>query len=584
MERDILSLSQNKKVNFDKTETIKKKKNSIKDSDLNPMHKSSTTMDLFGLNSLNFSRIKSTGNLIPLSNELNKKNSINDFELLSNLGRGSYAKVLLARNKFNGKLYAIKIINKNFLEKLNKEHEVHIEKYVLTKLNHPNIIKLNKTFQDKRHLYFVLEFCQNKDLSSLIKLIGNLDYKLIKYYSAEILSGLTYMHKNGIYHRDLKPENIGITDDMHLKIFDFGTAFIKGKYFDKKKMKFIELDDDLIENKLKEKNYEEEEIEIDNYIIKILKNEFVGTAEYVSPEVLNHKYNEISPAMDLWAFGCIIYLLFEGKSPFKGKNEKEIFNNINNLNYKFNEKFPEDAKDLIQKLLVLNPKDRIGFGNEKNNYNDIKEHPFFQDINFDNLDIINPPIEKIEIYLRNNGFFKEKIEEKNLNLSDNLKNNNFNFNNISDYNSEISDDNNKMKKIKSMNKLYLVNVLNKKKNEEEKIIINNESENNENDENKVLLEDMLKKKSPWFHYNLRYVKLYGKGLIEYYDSDKKTLKGSILINEFCKVKIIDDYKFELYTEKRKFVFKHTINKIAHIWARKINSIILRKLKKNKNDC
>ena len=108
-----------------------------------------------------------------------------------------------------------------------------------------------------------------------------------------------------------------------------------------------------------------------------------------------------------------------------------------------------------------------------------------------------------------------------------------------------------------------------------------EKENENSDKEQVLLEDMLKKKSPWFHYNLRFVKLYKKGIIEYYDPDKKNLKGTIIINEFCKAVRVDDYKFELYTEKRKYIFKHSLNKIAHNWVRKINSIILKKFKCHK---
>ena len=571
MQNENSPITPRKKVHFaeDSSFTILKQKEI---SNLGVIHKSNTTMDLFGLQSSNFSRIQSTGNLSAINP--NKKNSINDFDLLSNLGRGAYAKVVLARNKYNGKLYAIKIINKNFLEKLNKQYEVHIEKYTLTKLNHPNIVKLNKTFQDKRHLYFVLEFCQNKDLNSLMRLIGTLDYKLAKYYSAEILSALTYMHKNGIYDRDVKAENIGITDSMHLKFFDFGTAYIIGKYFDKKKMRFVEIDKEIINEKFNE-NPEEEEIEIGNYLIQNLRSEFVGTAEYVSPEVLNHNYNDIGPAVDLWAFGCIIYLLFEGKTPFKEKNESDIFNNIKNLNYTFDNNIPEDAKDLIKKLLVLNPKERIGYGDEKNNYKDIRNHPFFNDIDFDLLEVSAPPIEKIEMTLRDYGFFNENLEENDLDLSDNHSN----VHGLNDGSSgnEFSIDN-KMKRIKSMNKLGLINLLNKKTIEEENENVNDKIDENEK---KILIQDMLKKKSPWFHYNMRYVILYSNGIIEYYEPDKKTLKGTIEINEFCKVEVKNDYKFELFTDKRKFVFKHTINKIAHLWADKINSIIKKKLKKYK---
>ena len=177
--------------------------------------------------------------------------------------------------------------------------------------------------------------------------------------------------------------------------------------------------------------------------------------------------------------------------------------------------------------------------------------------------------------LRDYGFFNENLEENDLDLSDNHSN----VHGLNDGSSgnEFSIDN-KMKRIKSMNKLGLINLLNKKTIEEENENVNDKIDENEK---KILIQDMLKKKSPWFHYNMRYVILYSNGIIEYYEPDKKTLKGTIEINEFCKVEVKNDYKFELFTDKRKFVFKHTINKIAHLWADKINSIIKKKLKKYK---
>ena len=94
-----------------------------------------------------------------------KKSSIEDFTIIQELGSGSYAKVILGKHNENGKLYAIKKINKNMLNNFEKQHEVHIEKNILAELKHPNIVKLHKTFQDKKHLYFVLEYCKNKDLA-----------------------------------------------------------------------------------------------------------------------------------------------------------------------------------------------------------------------------------------------------------------------------------------------------------------------------------------------------------------------------------------------------------------------------------
>ena len=113
--------------------------------------------------------IKVTSNNIISSNmstvSVEKKTTIEDFNIIQELGSGSYAKVILATHLLNGKMYAIKKINKNMLNNFEKQHEVHIEKQILAELRHPNIIKLHKTFQDKKHLYFVLEYCKNKDLA-----------------------------------------------------------------------------------------------------------------------------------------------------------------------------------------------------------------------------------------------------------------------------------------------------------------------------------------------------------------------------------------------------------------------------------
>ena len=218
-----------------------------------------------------------------------KKTSIEDFTLIQELGSGSYAKVFLAKHNLNGKEYAIKIINKNMLDQFEKQHEVHIEKQCLAELRHPNILKLNKAFQDKKHLYFAIEYCRNSDLGKLIKNLGKFNYKLAQFYSAEILSAIMFMYKQGIYHQDLKPENIGIDEFMHLKLFDFATANKVNKYFDLRTMKFICLKEEyisLIEKTINNPDFEDNKIKIEKYNILLLSHLFVGTPEYVSPEVI----------------------------------------------------------------------------------------------------------------------------------------------------------------------------------------------------------------------------------------------------------------------------------------------------------
>ena len=512
-----------------------------------------------------------------------KKTSLEDFTIIQLLGNGSYAKVVLVKHNLNGKLYALKKINKNMLNNYEKQHEAHIEKQCLVELTHNNILKLNKTFQDKKNLYFVLEYCSNKELSYLIRNLRKFDFKLAQFYSAQILSAISYIHKQGIYHRDLKPENIGLDKYMHIKLFDFATAVKIKKYFDKKTMRFIDLNDE-------EKNYisdlikkneigEDNMVQINNYNILLLSRLFVGTPEYISPEVLECKYDTIGPSVDIWAFGVMIYLFFTGKTPFKGKTELETLNNIKNVKYDFesNDKFdiPEEAKDLISKIFIKDPSKRIGYNSY--DYNDIKNHPFFKGINFDNIENEQPPISNIKEVLDEFGYNVEKViheEENHINLIKEIYNE-------EKKNQDNEEEINIIKSISSKNVGNNINLLKKDligKTYEYKDIIKNEIKE---EEDKIILEEKLQKKSPWFHYNTRLVIFYSKGHINYYEPSSKKLKGTFSINDKCSANLIDEYRFEIHTPNRDYYFKNKAKKVANEWVDKINKFIEGLSKKNK---
>lgn len=119
------------------------------------------------------------------------------------------------------------------------------------------------------------------------------------------------------------------------------------------------------------------------------KNSFVGTAQYVSPEILTN--TESTYASDLWAYGCIIFQMICGMPPFRGSNEYLIFQKILKLNYEFSEGFNRIAKDLIEKLLVLNPNERLG-ATDASPYTSIRSHPFFDGVDWNNL---GPPPTKL---------------------------------------------------------------------------------------------------------------------------------------------------------------------------------------------
>ena len=547
-----------KKVHFEENQ-VKEKKPSLSKSLEKQKIKSA-------INNLNTFQSDLTSRISTASTT--KKTSIEDFQIIKLLGKGSYAKVELATHNLNGKLYALKIINKNMLTVLSKQHEAHIEKQCLSELRHNNILKLNKTFQDKKKLYYVLEYCSNKDLGNLLNKLGKLDYNLAQYLAAQILVAISYMHKSGIYHRDLKPENIGIDKYFQLKLFDFATSIKINKYFDKKTMRFVDLNNNE-ENEIKEKikNNEISDdniIKLDKYNILLLQRVFVGTLEYVSPEVLENNYDIIGPSVDIWSFGVILYRFLFGKNPFKAKTQEETMENIKNVKYSFDEDKNnnyKEAKDLLSKILIKDPTKRIGYNSY--DYNDIKNHPFFKGINFDNLENEQGPVLNNKEMLEKFGYQIEKIiteEEREITLLKELYGEEEeNINNIKIMiEKEKEEDNNNINNIKIMSKK-----------EKEEDINNNKIEI----EDKILLEEKLQKKSPWLHYNTRIVKFYSKGHVDYFEPSTKKLKGSFIINIECQANLIDEYRFEIQTQKRSYFFKHKTKKIANEWVDKINKFI-----------
>ena len=284
---------------------------------------------------------------------------IRNFQLLKKFGEGSYGKIYLSEDLKTSSLVTLKIIDKTFLELLGKTEEAFIEQFMLIHLKHKNIINLHSCFQTKQKLIFVIEYFKNGNFENYLKQIQNkngiLSYETSKFYLAEILNILLYFQKNKIAHLDLKPGNFLLDERLHLKLIDFATCKIIGKEYDLKTKKFI-----------KQNN-----IIIDNYL---------GTAEYVSPEILNKNVINFK-SCDIWSFGIIMYELFHGYTPFKGKNEKETIQNIKNGNFKNDEKLPFEVKDLINKLLNYNQEERLGV----NDIKDIMKHKFFEGINFENL-------------------------------------------------------------------------------------------------------------------------------------------------------------------------------------------------------
>ncbi|KAF2722018.1 kinase-like protein [Polychaeton citri CBS 116435] len=285
------------------------------------------------------------------------KKGVKDFHFGRTLGEGSYSTVLAAQDRQSLKEYAIKVLDKRHIIKENKVKYVNIERDTLNRLgDHPGVVRLYYTFQDERSLYFVLDLASGGELLGVLKSLGSFNIECTRFYGAQILDSISYMHSRGVIHRDLKPENVLLDKEMHVKITDFGTA----KMLPDPAKAPGPLDTNRPGNPMEGADSNR-------------APSFVGTAEYVSPELLRDK--NACKASDLWAFGCIIYQLLAGRPPFKAANEYLTFQKILALDYTFPDGFPELARDLVERLLVLEPANRL-----PTEY--VQSHPFFEGVSW----------------------------------------------------------------------------------------------------------------------------------------------------------------------------------------------------------
>lgn len=280
--------------------------------------------------------------------------TVEDFELGKIYGVGSYSKVVRARKKDTGVVYALKIMDKKFITKENKTSYVKLERIVLDQLDHAGIVRLFFTFQDTFSLYMALESCEGGELFDQITRKGRLSEDEARFYAAEVVDALEYIHGLGLIHRDIKPENLLLTSDGHIKIADFGSV----------------------------KPMQDSSITVlPNAASDDKACTFVGTAAYVPPEVLNS--SPVTFGNDLWALGCTLYQMLSGTSPFKDASEWLIFQKIIARDLKFPDYFSEEAKDLIDRLLSIDPSKRPGAGPK--GYPALKNHPFFRGVDWGNL-------------------------------------------------------------------------------------------------------------------------------------------------------------------------------------------------------
>jgi len=265
-----------------------------------------------------------------------------DYKFLKVIGTGSFGKVYLVENK-DGVHYAMKVLDKrNITDKKQNDH-IMAERNVMSKIDHPFIVKMHRAFQSDNKLYFVLDFLNGGELFFHLKKEGRFTENKARFYASEVVLALEHLHKNGIIYRDLKPENILLSDDGHLKLTDFGLSKT-------------------------------------GVMGNIQCYTFCGTPEYLAPEIVNGKGH--SKTVDWWSLGLLIYEMLSGTHPFKSKrkNRKEIFTEITEKPVTMLPGFSEAASDLLTGLLTIDPENRLGCSD--GDASDIKNHPFFENIDW----------------------------------------------------------------------------------------------------------------------------------------------------------------------------------------------------------
>ena len=271
--------------------------------------------------------------------------SLEDFQIMKVIGRGSFGKVCLVQYKKTKELYAMKSLKKDILLDQDQVESTIIEKKILEKLDYPFLVGMVFCFQTEERIYFVMPFVRGGELFQHLRNQRFLPEDKVKFYSAIIGLSLEYLHTHGIVYRDIKPENILIDADGYLRLVDFGMA------------KVLQGDE-------KAKS-------------------FCGTPEYLAPEIITGEGHNKSA--DWWSYGILMYEMFFGIPPFFCDNQEKMYQLITRAELRFPKKIniSDDARDLLQKLLIKNQDERLG---AKSGFNEIRVHPFFKGFDFDALE------------------------------------------------------------------------------------------------------------------------------------------------------------------------------------------------------
>ena len=291
-----------------------------------------------------FNKGKKTGTIFSKHQTI-KHVCLDDFQTLKVIGRGSYGKVTLVQYKKTKELYAMKSLKKDVLLDQDQVESTLLEKKILQSLDYPFLVGMVFCFQSEERIYFVMPFVRGGELFQHLRNSRFFPEDKVKFYAAIIGLSLEYLHTHGIVYRDIEPENILIDEDGYLRLVDFGMA------------KILQGDEKA--------------------------TSFCGTPEYLAPEIITGEGH--NRAADWWSYGILTYEMFFGIPPFFCDNQEKMYQLITRAELRFPKKIniSDEAKDLLQKLLIKNQDERLG---SKNGFNEIRAHPFFKGLDFTALE------------------------------------------------------------------------------------------------------------------------------------------------------------------------------------------------------
>nr|AHZ63911.1 phototropin [Cosmocladium constrictum]AML78492.1 putative LOV domain-containing protein [Cosmocladium sp. BC-2016] len=327
------------------------------------------------------------------------KLGLKHFRPIKPLGAGDTGSVHLVELRDTGRLFAMKAMDKEVMINRNKVHRACTEREILGRLDHPFLPTLYASFQTATHVCLITEFCSGGELYGVLEKQKGKRFpeNTAKFFAAEILLALEYLHCQGVVYRDLKPENVLLTESGHAVLSDFDLSFLtqtnpkmevpRPPPADAKKKGAPGLS-----KKSKKKAgamSEAERAAMRAQLIALMpmlvaepessSNSFVGTEEYIAPEIINGTGH--SSPVDWWAFGIFLYEMLFGKTPFRGRNRQRTFTNVLMKELAFPDAVPvsAEAKAVLRALLERDPEKRLG---GKKGAAEIRAHPFFADIDW----------------------------------------------------------------------------------------------------------------------------------------------------------------------------------------------------------